>query len=445
MSENEPMRVAFIDDEEDVRRAGAQSLALAGFEVETYDSALAALDHLDAHFPGAVVSDVRMPRMDGIELFRRLHALDADLPVILATGHGDIEMAVAALRDGAYDFISKPYPAARLIESVTRACEKRRLVMENRRLRAALDGAAGDLPLLGAAPAMERLRAQIRSLSDLDVDVLVLGETGSGKELVAQALHQWGKRRQRRLVALNCGALPESVIDSELFGHEAGAFTGAAKKRVGQIEHADGGTLFLDEIESMPMALQTKLLRVLEDRKVVPLGSNEARRIDMRVVAATKVPLGEAARRGEFRADLAYRLDVVTLVIPPLRERREDVALLFEHFLDRAARRHGRERPAIGSMVRTHLAHHDWPGNVRELAHYAERAALGLIADTPLPVPPQNLPDQVAAFEARLLHESLTVHQGNVAACIEALGLPRKTFYDKLAKYDLKPADYRRG
>ncbi|WP_338016758.1 sigma-54 interaction domain-containing protein [Oleomonas cavernae] len=318
--------------------------------------------------------------------------------------------------------------------------------MENRRLRAALDGATGDLPLLGAAPAMERLRAQIRSLADLDVDVLVLGETGSGKELVAQALHQWGKRRQRRLVALNCGALPESVIDSELFGHEAGAFTGAAKKRVGQIEHADGGTLFLDEIESMPMALQTKLLRVLEDRKVVPLGSNEARRIDMRVIAATKVSLNEAAKRGEFRADLAYRLDVVTLVIPPLRERREDVPLLFEHFLDRAARRHGRERPAIGATIRTHLMGHDWPGNVRELAHYAERAALGLIADAPGPAtPPQNLPDQVAAFEARLLHESLTAHQGNVAACIETLGLPRKTFYDKLAKYDIKPADYRRG
>ncbi len=442
MSASPPL-VAFVDDEADLRAANTQSLGLAGFAVQGFDGAAPALAAIGPDFPGVVVTDVRMPGIDGIELFRRLKALDPDLPVILITGHGDIEMAVGAMREGAYDFISKPYAAERLIESVRRALDKRHLVLENRRLRQALEQAGGNAPLLGQTPAMERLRARIRSLADLDVDVLVLGETGSGKELVAQALHQWGRRRSGRLVALNCGALPETVIDSELFGHEAGAFTGAAKKRVGQIEHADGGTLFLDEIESMPLALQIKLLRVLEDRMVTPLGSNEKRRIDMRVIAATKLDLGRAVKEGSFRADLAYRLDVVTLTIPPLRERRDDIPLLFEHFATRAAARFGRERPALTAGLRRHLESHDWPGNVRELAHFADRVVLGLVEDEEGPPPGRGLADQVAAFEARLLREALTRHHGNAAAAIEDLGLPRKTFYDKLQRYGLAPADFR--
>lgn len=438
------VEIAFVDDDPDLRAANAQSLGLAGFTVREFDGAQALLDAVDAGYPGIVVTDVRMPGIDGIELFRRLKALDAELPVILITGHGDIAMAVAALHDGAYDFIAKPFAADRLIESVRRALEQRRLVLENRALRAALDAATGDAPLMGATAAMERLRARIRSLADLDVDVLVHGETGSGKEMVAQALHQWGRRRARRLVALNCGALPESVIDSELFGHEAGAFTGAQKKRVGQIELADGGSLFLDEIESMPLNLQAKLLRVLENRQVTPLGGNQAKRIDMRVIAATKTDLGQAAKEGRFRADLAFRLDVVTLRIPPLRERRDDIPLLFEHFAARAAARFGRDKPMLSPGLRQRFHDHDWPGNVRELAHFAERAVLGLLDEpTGTGAGPQTLADQVAGFEARLLRDALARHRGNIPAILDDLGLPRKTLYDKLARHNIVPGDFR--
>ena len=333
-------RVVFIDDEADVCRANRQSLELDGFTVETFGAAGPALAAILADPPGLVVTDVRLPDLDGIALFGRIKAIDPELPVILITGHGDIRMAVSAMRDGAYDFLSKPYPAESLVASARRALERRRLVLENRTLRARLDAAVEEDPaFLGISPEMVRLRRLVRDVADADVDVLVFGETGSGKEVVASALHRWSRRASRNFVAMNCGALPDSVVESELFGHEAGAFTGALKRRVGRIEHAQGGTLFLDEIESMPLGLQVKLLRVLQERAVEPLGSNEIRAIDMRVVAATKVDLGQAAAQGTFRDDLYHRLNVITIAIPPLRERREDVMLLFQEFLTRAATR----------------------------------------------------------------------------------------------------------
>ncbi len=229
------MPVAFVDDDPDLREAGAQALALAGWTPLPFSDARSALAALSPEFPGVLVTDIRMPGMDGLDLFRAVRGLDPDLPVILVTGHGDIAMAVDALKEGAYDFIAKPYPIDRLLQSIGRAAEKRRLVIENRRLRALADkGAGDDLPLIGESPAMDRLRRTLRQIADADVDVLIEGETGSGKEVVASALHRWSRRAPRPFVALNCGALPETVIESELFGHEAGAFTGAAKRRVGR-------------------------------------------------------------------------------------------------------------------------------------------------------------------------------------------------------------------
>ncbi|EFH13388.1 sigma-54-dependent transcriptional regulator, partial [Teichococcus cervicalis] len=353
------MDVLFVDDDAMLREANLQSFALAGLQAMAVPSAARALEVVDDGFPGVVVTDIRMPGMDGLALFRRLRAADDGLPVILITGHGDIPMAVEAMRDGAFHFLPKPYPAEQLVTSVRHALEQRRLVLENRRLARAVALAEGDNTLLGAAPAMERLRATLRQIADAEIDVLVEGETGSGKDVVAGALHRWSRRAHRPFVALNCGALPESVMESELFGHEAGAFTGAQKRRVGRIEHADGGTLFLDEIEAMSPAMQVKLLRVLESREIAPLGTNEVRRLDLRVVAATKLPLIELVKRGGFREDLYYRLHVVTLRVPPLRERREDVPLLFAHFLERAARRFGRAAPALDAALRAHLAQHD--------------------------------------------------------------------------------------
>ncbi len=372
-------RVVFVDDEEEVRRANGQSLDLAGFSVETHGDAESALRAVLADPPGVVVTDVRLPGLDGLGLFSALQEADPELPVILITGHGDITMAVRAMRAGAYDFLAKPYPAETLVASVRRALERRKLVIENRSLRSRLDAAVAEDPaFLGVSPAITRLRQFVREVAEADVDVMVLGETGSGKEVVASALHRWSRRAKGNFVAMNCGALPDTVVESELFGHEAGAFTGALKKRVGRIAHADGGTLFLDEIESMALTIQVKLLRVLQERVVEPLGTNAVQPVDMRVVAATKIDLGQAAAQGTFRDDLYYRLNVVSVAIPPLRERREDVALLFEHFLRKAAARFNREPPPVTPSIREHLSRHDWPGNVRELGHFAERCALGL-------------------------------------------------------------------
>ncbi|GJD36059.1 sigma-54-dependent transcriptional regulator [Methylobacterium aerolatum] len=446
MSGDAAERVVFIDDEEDVRRANRQSLELEGLRVETFGDAESALAAILAEAPGVVVSDVRLPGADGRTLLERLHRADPDLPVILITGHGDISMAVAALRGGAVDFLAKPYPADALVASVRRALERRRLVVENRRLRARLDAALDEDPaFLGLSPEIVKLRRLVRDVAAADVDVMVLGETGSGKEVVASALHRWSRRAERHFVAMNCGALPDSVVESELFGHEAGAFTGALKRRIGRIEHAQGGTLFLDEIESMPLPLQVKLLRVLQERAVEPLGTNEVRPVDMRVVAATKVDLGQAAAQGTFRDDLYHRLNVITIAIPPLRDRREDVMLLFQHFLARAAAKFGREPPAMTRAVRDHLQRHDWPGNVRELGHFAERCALGFAPEDKATDggPARTLAEHVERFERDLIREELIIAGGDVRLAAEALGTPRKTLYDKIARYGLTPTDYR--
>ncbi len=276
--------------------------------------------------------------------------------------------------------------------------------------------------------------------------MLIAGETGSGKEVVAQLLHDWGRRKKGNFVALNCGALPETVIESELFGHEAGAFTGAQKKRVGRIEHASGGTLFLDEIESMPAATQVKLLRVLEMREITPLGTNEIRPVDLRVVAAAKIDLGDPQERGDFREDLYYRLNVVTLTIPPLRERREDIPLLFSHFLARAARRFNRDIPVLDAATHRHLMEHNWPGNVRELVHFAERFSLGVTTPAktvPVPDDQATLPKRLERYEASLIRETLAAHNGDVQQTLESLGIPRKTFYDKMQRHGINRSDYK--
>jgi two-component system C4-dicarboxylate transport response regulator DctD len=319
--------------------------------------------------------------------------------------------------------------------------------MENRQLRQIMEASDEAVPLIGQTPVMQNLRKTLRHVATADVDVLIAGETGSGKDVAAGLLHEWSRRKQGNFVALNCGALPESVIESELFGHEAGAFTGAQKKRIGRIEYASGGTLFLDEIESMPLATQVKLLRVLEMREITPLGTNEHRPVDLRVVAAAKVDLGSPEQRANFREDLFYRLNVVTVSIPPLRERKEDIPLLFTHFLHRAAIRFKTEPQEMTSAMRARLMEHDWPGNVRELAHFAERVALGLgemggerVASHT--VTPVNLPEAMEQYEAKLIRDALSGNNGDVRTTIEALGIPRKTFYDKLQRHGIDRANY---
>jgi two-component system C4-dicarboxylate transport response regulator DctD len=431
--------VIVVDDEAPIREAVQQWLTLSGFTVQVFSRAEDCLAHLPEHFPGVIMSDVRMPGMSGLELLARIQTLDADLPVILLTGHGDVPMAVDAMREGAYDFLEKPFSPETLVRNLRRALEKRELILENRRLHEQADARSQlDATLLGVSPSLQTLRSQVLDLSQLPVNVVIRGETGSGKEMVARCLHDFGPRAGKPFVALNCAAIPEQLFEAELFGHESGAFTGAQGKRIGKLEYADGGTLFLDEIESMPLAQQVKLLRVLQDKKLERLGSNKAIDVDLRIIAATKPDLLDEARAGRFREDLAYRLTVAELRLPPLRERREDIPLLFAHFAKAAAERLGRKAPELSGSRLSELLSHDWPGNVRELANAAERQILGL-ASSPETVSEagQSLAAQQEAFEAQCLRAALARHKGDIKAVLHELQLPRRTLNEKMQRHGL--------
>ncbi|WP_181296074.1 sigma-54 dependent transcriptional regulator [Pseudomonas sp. Q2-TVG4-2] len=440
-------QVVLVDDDPHLRKALSQTLDLAGLKVLSLGDARGLPGQLPVDWPGVVVSDIRMPGLDGLELQQQLQAIDSGLPVLLITGHGDIQLAVQAMRAGAYDFLEKPFPSEALLDSVRRALALRQLVLDNRSLRLALaDRQQLSTRLLGQSPAMQRLREQIGALAGTQADVLILGETGAGKEVVARALHDLSNRRTGPFVAINAGALAESVVESELFGHEAGAFTGAQKRRIGKFEFANGGTLFLDEIESMSLDVQVKLLRMLQERVVERLGGNQSIALDIRVIAATKEDLRQAADQGRFRADLYYRLNVAPLRIPPLRERSEDLLFLFQHFTETAASRHGLPIRELRPEQRAQLLRHLWPGNVRELQNTAERFALGLelgledpthIAAGTAAATASALNEQVDAFERALIAAELARPHGSLRSVAEALGLPRKTLHDKLRKHGL--------
>ncbi|AZD37736.1 C4-dicarboxylate transport transcriptional regulatory protein [Pseudomonas chlororaphis subsp. aurantiaca] len=431
--------VMLVDDEASIRTAVEQWLSLSGFEVQLFSRAEDCLARLPRDFPGVILSDVRMPGISGLELLKQVQQRDPDLPVILLTGHGDVPMAVEAMRDGAYDFLEKPFSPETLLSRLRRALDKRGLVLENRRLHEQADTREKiDSTLLGVSRALQTLRRQVVDLAALPVNVLIRGETGSGKELVARCLHDFGPRADKPFVALNCAAIPEQLFEAELFGHESGAFTGAQGKRIGKLEYADGGTLFLDEIESMPLAQQVKLLRVLQEQKLERLGSNQSIAVDLRIIAATKPDLLDEARAGRFREDLAYRLNVAQLRLPPLRDRREDIPLLYEHFAHAAAERLGRSVAPLSGAQLSRLLSHDWPGNVRELANVAERQVLGLGEPEPEAIDPgQSLAAQQEAFEAQCLRAALTRHKGDIKAVLNELQLPRRTFNEKMQRHGL--------
>ena len=438
-----PMRVLLVEDEPDLRASTAQALDLAGMTVQSFANGDRVPELVSFGLPGVVLTDIRMPGIDGMTLMNRIHEIDRDIPVILLTGHGDVQLAVRAMREGAHDFVEKPFSVSQLTEIVARAIDYRRLVLENRVLRAAA-GQADDLEqrLIGRANVMVDLRRRIRTIGPSEADVLIEGETGAGKEVVARALHDLSPRAHRPLVTIDCAALPAALIESELFGHEAGAFPGALRPRYGKFEHARGGTILLDDIASMPLDLQGKLVRVIEQRTVTRLGSNEAIPLDVRFMATARVPLETEVQAGRFRADLLYRLNVVTLQVPPLSARREDVPILFLRLLAEAASRHRTDPPEVSPTGIAQLAARSWPGNVRELRNAADRFALGLGEGLVPDEPPGRLAERVAEFERREIEATLAAHRGNLKPVYESLGLSRKTLWEKMQKHGLDKAQF---
>ncbi|EBW6030309.1 sigma-54-dependent Fis family transcriptional regulator, partial [Salmonella enterica subsp. enterica serovar Typhimurium] len=365
--------IVYIEDSDDVRFACEQTLTLAGYRVISCCDAEHSIPLIQSQANIIILTDVRLPGISGLELLSYINEMDSKIPVILITGHGDVEMAVDAMRNGAFDFIEKPSSSDKLLSIIARAVEKRRLVLENQQLLANLQQENGPV-LIGRSPQMQQLRKMILNVADTGADVLIYGETGCGKEVVARMLHHWSTRRQGQFVALNCAGLPETLFESEIFGHEAGAFTGAVKKRIGKIEHANGGTLFLDEIEGMPSGMQVKLLRVLQERTIERLGANQLIPVNCRVIAATKEDLLRRSEEHLFRLDLYYRLNVLTLNLPPLRDCPQDIMPLTELFVARFADEQGVPRPKLAADLNTVLTRYAWPGNVRQLKNAIYRA-----------------------------------------------------------------------
>jgi two-component system response regulator AtoC len=447
-------RVLVVDDEEKMRRALQILLGKLGLQAVAAEHGEAALAALASEQIDLVLTDVRLPGMSGIDLLERIRENDASIPVVVLTAYGTIQDAVRAMRLGAFDYLLKPFELDALEAIVRKALELRQVRAENRYLRERLDGAGGERQMLALSPAMRQVLERVEQVAATPTTVLITGETGVGKEVVARAVHETSPRRERLLVALNCAAIPGELLESELFGHVRGAFTGAQSAREGKFELADGGTLFLDEIGDMPAPLQAKLLRVLEDSVVERVGSNKRIQVDVRVISSTNRDLAAAVRDGTFREDLYYRLNVVHLRVPPLRERAEDVRPLAESFLARFGREFGKGTLRLSDDAVARLERHAWPGNVRELQNVMERAAVlagpsatieeRLVAEllpsqqsNPAPADGLRLAPAIEETERALVTQALEQCGGNKAEAARVLGVSERTLWYKLKKYGL--------
>ncbi|ABS25174.1 sigma-54 dependent transcriptional regulator [Anaeromyxobacter sp. Fw109-5] len=455
--------VLLVDDDPGTRKVAKANLSLEGFEVLVASCGAEALARLGESDPLAVVSDLKMPDMDGIALMDRVHALRPSLPVVLVTAHATVETAVEAMRKGALHYLTKPIRYDELALVLRHAVAHERQRRDVARLRGELEQAAGFEEIVGTSPAMREVFSMVEQVADADATVLLRGETGTGKELVARAIHRRSARRDRPFVAVNCTAIPRDLMESEFFGHEKGAFTGAVARRIGRFEQAHGSTLFLDEIGDLDLSIQAKLLRVLQEQELTRVGAQDPVRVDVRIVAATNRDLEALVREGRFRDDLYYRLNVIPIRLPPLRERTSDLPALTEHFLGSFAKRYGRTAPIPPPDVIGAARAYPWPGNVRELRNLCERAVLmgwaavapilgaGSRADTlgaaalvdpslPLLDAKQRL---VERFEREYLTRLLKEHRGRIGEVARAAGIAERNLYEKMKAYGLSRDDYR--
>jgi len=441
--------VLIVDDDREILGALGSFFDGVGWRAQVAASGVEALDLIAADPPDIVITDMRMPGMSGIELHAEIRRRAPELPVVFVTAHGDIPIAVEATRAGVADFIEKPYDPELLLEVAERCAAHGDLRRQNESLRARLRKLAGlSAALLGECPEMRALREDVADVAATDAAVLILGETGAGKELVARALHDMSARAAGPFVPINCGAVPEGLFESAMFGHLKGAFTGAGERRPGAFQAADGGTLFLDELGACAPDNQAKLLRALEAREITPLGASAPQAVNIRVISATNADLLDAGRAESFRRDLYYRVSTVILHLPPLRARGEDVILLCAAFLEQFAKVYGVEPPAITAEDRTALMAHDWPGNVRELRHVAERRTLAarrgrgsireaLDSRSADRKSGSTLREQIDAYERVLLAEALERVEGTMDDVARHLGIGRRTLNEKLVRHGL--------
>lgn len=453
-------RIMVIDDDIYLLTAIEQTLLLNNYSVDTFTTAQNILPALADIDYAAVITDIKMPGMDGIELLGHIRKDDPELPVIMITGHGDVNMAVSSIKDGAYDFLQKPVDEDVLLTSLSRAVEKRQLVLENRKLNRHLQEQRQNCcyfhGLVGNHPSMQQLYESIKKVAAENDPVMLYGETGTGKELVARAIHEIADRSEKPFVAINMGAIPVDMIESDLFGHVKGAFTGATQQKTGKFSYAGEGTLFLDEINSLPIGLQTKLLRVLEEKSITPLGSNIPVPVHARIIAATNKDLSEEIEKGNFRQDLFFRLNVLPVTLPPLRERSEDIPLLVEYYRQAYCHERQQDVEPIDQKTLRSLQKETWPGNVRELKNYVRRMCIfgsqpcsneiaqnseqfieqGVKEKLPL----KSLIEQV---EKKFLIEVLGKNRGQITQTYQDLGISRKSLYDKVNKYNINLALFR--
>ncbi len=443
--------ILIVDDEFSVRDSLYSWFKKDGYRVATAENADDALRKLEESKPDVILLDIKMPGMDGVELQERIHKIDAELPVIMLTAFASVETAVKALKQGAFDYVTKPIDPDELSHLVRRALEQRHLKDENVQLKETIEEIATVETIVGDSPQMQKVLELVKTVAQTDATVMIRGESGTGKELIARAIHANSRRRYFPIVPVNCGALPENLLESELFGHEKGAFTGAQYQRKGKLEMANGGTLFLDEIGTVTPEMQVDLLRVLETKEFTRVGGQRSVHVDFRVICATNEDLEGAVKEGRFREDLYYRINVFVIEVPPLRERRSDIALLARHFLRRFAMQMDKRITDISTEAMEELVAYDWPGNVRELANAVERA---MVVGKPPVIRPDDLPvlskrvvstpettgggDSLADMEKR--HVALVLEKSgwNITHAAEVLDIDRATLYNKIKKYGLR-------
>jgi len=449
---SDPATLLIADDDPGLRQSLERTLTREGYRVILASDGNAALERLQAGGVDLVLTDLKMPGLSGIELLRAVKAIASEVDVILLTAFGTVEEAVKAMKEGAYDFLTKPFQRAQLLRLIRQALERRDLIQQNRALQQRLDDLLQQGAVIGSSPAFRRMMTLLEQVAGSSATVLVQGESGTGKELVARTIHARSARSRGPFVAVNCAALPETLLESELFGYEKGAFTGAAGRKEGRFELADGGTLFLDEVSDLSAVTQPKILRVLQEGEFERLGGTKTLRVDVRIVAATNQSLAQMVREKRFREDLYYRLNVITMTVPPLRERSEDIRVLAQHFLRVYAAKNNRRLEGFTDDAIRRLEAYAWPGNVRELENVIERGVVltqGALMDmtdlppeiagaTPLPegVLSIRIGTPLAEVEARLLEETLRATKGNKTLTAKLLGIDPTTVLRKLKRQD---------